>query len=180
MVEWTTLTKLSVLLLALLASVGFFRHHEQPSPILSKIELPDTTEASRHDPYKSDAGFNNSGRYKLACTAERHCNASDMAEPATAASKPMCSAENFEAWGDKGTWYKTPEGHFKCVPVNVLAEGLAYLSKPGLLQCPPPTLILCLVRWEPQLCTLRRLNGAQARQCLSGKRIAFVGDSLSR
>ena len=34
--------------------------------------------------------------------------------------------------------------------------------------------------WEPSHCRLRRLTGQQARQCLSGRHIAFVGDSVTR
>lgn len=34
--------------------------------------------------------------------------------------------------------------------------------------------------WEPAKCKLRRLTGPQARRCLAGRHIVFVGDSLTR
>jgi hypothetical protein len=34
--------------------------------------------------------------------------------------------------------------------------------------------------WEPKECRLRRLSAQQAAQCLSGQRIAFIGDSVTR
>ena len=34
--------------------------------------------------------------------------------------------------------------------------------------------------WEPQGCRLRRLTAFEARQCLSGRHLGFVGDSVSR
>ena len=34
--------------------------------------------------------------------------------------------------------------------------------------------------WEPSHCRLRRLAAAQARQCLNRKKLAFIGDSITR
>lgn len=34
--------------------------------------------------------------------------------------------------------------------------------------------------WEPKGCRLRRFSAFQARQCLRGRHLAFVGDSISR
>lgn len=34
--------------------------------------------------------------------------------------------------------------------------------------------------WEPSECRLRRLTAQEARSCLAGRHIAFVGDSVSR
>ena len=34
--------------------------------------------------------------------------------------------------------------------------------------------------WEPSACRLRRLDAQEARSCLAGRHIAFVGDSVSR
>ena len=34
--------------------------------------------------------------------------------------------------------------------------------------------------WEPHGCRLRRLTAYEARQCLSGRHLGFVGDSISR
>jgi hypothetical protein len=34
--------------------------------------------------------------------------------------------------------------------------------------------------WEPDGCRLRRFTGDEARKCLSGRHVAFVGDSVTR
>ena len=34
--------------------------------------------------------------------------------------------------------------------------------------------------WEPSQCRLRRMTAQEARSCLAGRNIAFVGDSVSR